>query len=69
MDILEAMDPSEALGERRKVYFDGDEVEVWENPDIHFGATPADLKGYYYEGSWVALFNAMTLASRPDSHA
>lgn len=54
---------------RRKVYFDGTEVEVWENPDVHFGATPADLKGFFNEGSWVALFNAMALASRPEHDA
>ena len=54
---------------RQKLYFDGDEVEVWENPDAHFGASPAGLKAYFNEGSWVALFNAMTLTSQPDSCA
>ncbi len=63
MDLLEA---GEATPERKKVYFDGTEVEVWENPDAHFGATPADLKCFFSEGSWIALFNAMTLAARPD---
>ena len=57
----------EANPELQKVYFDGAEVEVWENPDTHFGASPSDLKGFFDEGSWVALFNAMTLASSPDS--
>lgn len=55
--------------ERQKVYFDGTEVEVWENPDVHFGASPDDLRGFYQEGSWVALFNAMTLASNAENHA
>ena len=63
------MEATKTVPERRKVYFDGDEVEVWENPDAHFGATPEDLKAYFDEGSWIALFNAMTLAARPDPGA
>ncbi len=60
---------AETTLERQRVYFDGDEVEVWENPDVHFGATPSDLKGFFREGSWIALFNAMTLAAAPDRRA
>lgn len=65
MKNVETIEFTDAL-ERKRVYFDGTEVEVWENPDAHFGATPSDLKEFFHEGSWVALFNAMTLASRPD---
>ena len=63
------METTKTLEEPQKLYVDGDEVEVWENPDAHFGASPADLKAYFNEGSWVALFNAMTLTSMPDSFA
>ena len=51
--------------ETRTLYVGDTEVEVWEHPEVRFGVTPADLRRYFEQGHWVALFNAMTLA---DTH-
>ncbi len=48
----------------RTVYVDGAPMQVWDNPDASFGATPEDLRGFRREGSWVALFNAIALSAR-----
>lgn len=56
-------------GERRWVVYEGRAVEVWENPDVSFGASPAHLRQYFEGGSWVLLFNAMTLAARASAQA
>ena len=49
--------------EMRTIHVDGATVEVWENPDVSFGANPDDLRAYHARGDWVALYNAITLAA------
>jgi hypothetical protein len=63
------MKPTVQKSERRWVVYDGRAVQVWENPDVSFGATPAHLRRYFEGGSWVLLFNAITLAARANAPA
>ena len=49
--------------ETRKMYVGDTEVEVWEHPEVRFGVTPTDLRTYFENGHWVALFNAMMLST------
>jgi len=46
---------------RRRIFVSGQLVEYWEHPDIAFGWTPEDLRGYADRGDWVLLFNALLL--------
>jgi hypothetical protein len=47
--------------DRSRIFINGKRVEVWENPDVRFGCTEADLDSYISRGAWVLLFNAVTL--------
>ena len=48
------------------MFVSGQLVEYWENPELPFGWTHADLQGYVDRGAWVLLFNAVVLtAPRP----
>ncbi len=48
---------------RRWLWMGGRAVEIWENPEIAFGATTEHMRLYTERGEWVLLFNAMTLAA------
>ena len=41
----------------------GQQVEYWEHPDVPFGWSREDLRGYTERGDWVLLFNAIFLAA------
>ena len=50
----------------KRMFVSGALVEYWENPELPFGWTDADLQGYVDRGAWVLLFNAVVLtAPRP----
>lgn len=49
--------------EIRTIHVDGAVVEMWENPDVPFGASPDDLRAYHARGDWIALYNAISLAA------
>ena len=49
----------------QQLYVSGKLVEYWENPELPFRWTPADLKRYARRGQWVLLFNALALTSAP----
>jgi hypothetical protein len=53
--------------ERTRMYVGGQPLEIWENPDVAFGTTEEDLQKFMDQGSWVALFNAVMLASNAGS--
>ena len=47
----------------RRVFVLGQQVEYWEHPDVPFGWSPEDLRGYAEREDWVLLFNAIFLAA------
>ena len=50
----------------KRMFVSGQLVEYWENPELPFGWTEADLQDYVDRGAWVLLFNAVLLtALRP----
>ena len=47
----------------RRVYISGEQVEIWENPDLPFRCTQEEIDGYAEQEDWVLLFNALVLSS------
>jgi len=47
----------------RHVYISGEQVEIWENPDLPFRCTPEEINGYAEQEAWVLLFNALVLSA------
>lgn len=47
----------------RRVYISGQQIEVWENPDLPFRCTYEEIKGYAERQNWVMLFNALVLSA------
>jgi hypothetical protein len=47
----------------RRVYIAGQEVEVWENPDMPFRCTQEEIDGYARDEAWILLFNALVLSA------
>jgi len=47
----------------RRVFVSGRQLEYWEHPDVPFGWSREDLRGYTERGDWVLLFNAIFLAA------
>lgn len=45
----------------RRMFMDGQLVELWELPGAPFGCTPADLQAFVDREDWVLLFNALVL--------
>ena len=41
----------------------GQQVEYWEHPDVVFGWSGEDLRGYAERGDWVLLFYAIVLST------
>src|SRR5207237_1296090 len=54
----------------KRMFVSGQLVEYWENPELPFGWTEADLQDYVDRGAWVLLFTAVLLpAPRPATPA
>lgn len=49
----------------RSVYISGEQVEIWENPDLPFRCTPEEINGYAEQEHWILLFNALVLSASP----
>jgi hypothetical protein len=47
----------------RRVYISGEQVEIWENPDLPFRCTQEEINGYAEQEDWVLLFNALVLSA------
>lgn len=47
----------------RRVYIGGEQIEVWENPDLPFRCTQEEIESYARDEAWVLLFNALVLSA------
>lgn len=48
---------------RERLFVAGQQIEVWENPELPFGCALTDLETYCLDARWELLFNAMVLAA------
>ncbi|HEY8516731.1 MAG TPA: hypothetical protein VIS07_14580 [Candidatus Binatia bacterium] len=48
---------------RQRFYVAGQQIELWEHPDLPFGCALNDLEAYCLNARWELLFNAMVLAA------
>ena len=55
--------PLDAEMNPRRVYISGEQVEIWENPDLPFRCTPEEINDYVAQKEWVLLFNALVLSA------
>jgi len=48
---------------RKRLFVEGQLVELWENPEAPFGWTAEHLRAYTRRGAWALLFNALLLTN------
>lgn len=48
---------------RQRFFVAGQQIELWEHPDLPFGCALNDLESYCLSARWELLFNAMILAA------
>ena len=48
---------------RQRLFVAGQQIELWEDPELPFGCALNDLESYCLNARWELLFNAMVLAA------
>ncbi len=48
---------------KQRLFVNGQQLEIWENPALPFGCGLNDLETYCLNARWILLFNAMILAA------
>lgn len=51
------------LDSKHRLFVNGQQLEIWENPALPFGCALNDLETYCLNARWILLFNAMVLAA------